>query len=68
MTPYPSEIGKTQQVRLLDVFFIGPLMIWVAGKASGVPQWATITLAVLGVLTIGYNAHHFIREELAHGA
>jgi hypothetical protein len=68
MTGYPSEIGKTQEVRLIDVFLLGPFMVWFAAAAQGVPQWAKIALAVSGVLTTLYNGHHFIREELAHGA
>lgn len=68
MTAYPSTIGKTQEVRLVDVFLLGPFMVWFATVAQGVPQWAKIALAVSGVLTTLYNGHHFIREELAHGA
>ena len=68
MTPYPSEIGKTQEVRLIDVFLLGPFMVWFAAVSQGVPQWAKVVLAVSGVLTTLYNGHHFIREELAHGA
>ena len=67
MTAYPSEIGKTQQVRLVDVFLLGPFMVWFAAAAQGVPQWARATMAVAGVLTSFYNAHHFVREELSHG-
>jgi hypothetical protein len=67
VTPYPSEIGKTQQVRLVDVFLLGPFMVWFAATATSAPQWARLTLAVAGVLTSLYNGYHFVREEAAHG-
>lgn len=68
MTGYPSEIGKTQQMRLIDVFLLGPFMVWFSAKASRMPELARVTLAVAGLLTSLYNGHHFLREEIAHGA
>ena len=62
-----NEIGKTQQIRLLDVFFIGPFMVWFAANAEA-PQWAKVSMAVLGVLTMLYNGAHFLRQEAANGA
>ncbi len=61
-------IGKTQQVRLIDVFLLGPFMVWFAVVSKDVPEWAKITLAVAGVLTSLYNGHHFLKQEMANGA
>jgi len=55
---------KSQPVRLLDVFFIGPLMIWggLALNDQGHP-YAGPVLALLGLTTIIYNArnHEIVR-------
>jgi hypothetical protein len=51
---------KSQPVRLLDVFVIGPLMIWggVALNDSGRPYAGPI-LALWGLSTIIYNARNY---------
>lgn len=59
---------KSQDVRLLDVFFIGPLMIWggyalhAQGRAVAGP-----TLALLGLTTMIYNGynHEIVRRRNA---
>lgn len=51
---------KPQLVRLLDVFVIGPLMVSVAARAQGVPDWQRVALAIFGLATIGYNAKNYL--------
>ena len=59
---------KSQRVRLLDVFVIGPLMIWGgyalhdAGRSMSGPA-----LALFGLSTIIYNGrnYHVVRERNA---
>ena len=53
---------KTQLIRLVDVAFIGPFMIYAAGKLKG--QDKTI-MAGLGIATIIYNAINYINNEKA---
>jgi len=57
---------KTQGVRLIDVFAIGPLMVYggVAGKS--LPDWARAGLFLSGVATIGYNGSNYLlrRDEM----
>ena len=45
-------------MRLVDVVLLGPLMIAAAGE---LPRAARLVLAIAGVLTISYNAHHYVR-------
>ena len=47
-----NEFQKAQNVRLLDVFFIGPYLLWIAyrGRVTG---WDKLILAILGSATIG---------------
>ena len=51
---------KSQQVRLLDIFAIGPLMMWggVALDRQG-HDVAGPALALLGFTTIIYNWHNY---------
>jgi hypothetical protein len=58
---------KSQWVRLLDVFVLGPFMIWyalmTAGDAAALPAGAAIALFVGGVLTIVYNGSNWLRNS-----
>jgi hypothetical protein len=50
---------KTQTIRLLDMWLVGPFMIWASGRVEG-PAWARQAMFVLGVLTILYNGHNYM--------
>ena len=61
-----------QYIRLLDVFGIGPLMIY-AGVKADLPGWARGSLILFGVTTIGYNGMNYLaveeeRKERVHDA
>lgn len=62
-----GEEIKAQEVRLLDVFIIGPLMIWGGAVLGRRHPVAGLILAVSGVATVGYNARNYgrIRRRLA---
>lgn len=51
----PGEITKGQTVRLIDVFALGPFMVWAGTRRGSLPPWARFGLASAGVLTIVYN-------------
>jgi len=56
---------KSQTIRLLDVFFIGPVMVVGGAKLGGV---LGKTLVVLGIATILYNAKNYNeRAEIDQG-
>lgn len=64
-----GETTKAQGIRLLDVFLIGPLMMW--GGQSLYQQGHRLAgpaLLVLGVGTVIYNAGNYarVRALLAH--
>jgi len=48
-----------QSARLIDVFLLGPFMIYVAKTANEMPDWARGVLAVSGALTIGFNLRNY---------
>ena len=56
------QFGKPQTIRLLDVFAIGPFMVW-ASQVRTLPRWARLTLLTLGHLTIAYNAENYLKVK-----
>ncbi len=55
-----NEIQKSQAVRLLDVFAVGPLMIWSAQYA---PRELREVMVILGLGTIVYNGANWIANR-----
>ena len=58
-----EELSKSQTIRLLDVFFIGPFMIYVSSKAKGLTNLERFTLYGLGVATIYYNGKNYLESK-----
>lgn len=54
--------GKTQFVRLLDVFLIGPLMIYAAWKCP-LPQPQRMILLISGFATVIYNGRNYLNIQ-----
>lgn len=55
--------GKTQCVRLVDVFLLGPFMMWAGYKSGALPTWAKWTLALSGLATVAYNLNNYLRIQ-----
>ena len=51
---------KAQSVRLVDVYLLGPFMVWAAYKSTDLPNWARLTLGISGVATVAYNARNYL--------
>jgi hypothetical protein len=49
---------KPQTVRIIDVLFLGPLMVYASVRLSG---WQQQAMLISGLATIAYNAHNFLR-------
>lgn len=58
-----NEIQKSQNIRLVDVFLLGPFMIWF-GTKSKLPEWSKFVMIISGIYTIFYNANNFIENYL----
>lgn len=54
---------KTQTIRILDVFLIGPLMVYIADKSENVNPVLKNLLSFFGFSTILYNAYNYIKKE-----
>ena len=59
----PAMLVKSQQVRLIDVFLLGPAMVYVALQAKKAPPLIRGFVAVSGVATTFYNGINYIELE-----
>lgn len=54
---------KTQTVRLIDVFALGPFMIYASLKARGLSPVEQMLLGFSGVATIVYNGANYLQAR-----
>ena len=54
---------KGQGTRLMDVFALGPFMVWFAIGAKNMPNWSRWLMGVSGTGTIIYNLYNYIYNE-----
>ena len=52
---------KTQTVRLIDVFFLGPFMIWAGMQLKN--DLAQIAMITSGLATMYYNGNNYLIVE-----
>lgn len=57
------EFSKSQNIRLLDVFFIGPFMIYIGYKAKGLTNLERYMMYGLGIATIYYNGRNYLKSR-----
>lgn len=53
------SIGEPQAIRLIDVFFLAPLMIYTAVKYKNAPKTIRIIWLTTGILTAVYNWRNY---------
>jgi len=56
-----TEVAKSQDVRLLDVFVIGPFLVWAATQTKS--DVTKAGLFTIGFATILYNARNYIATK-----
>jgi hypothetical protein len=54
---------KTQSVRLIDIFYLGPSMAYAGMLPSRLPGWLRLTLVIGGVLTVIYNGRNYLLNK-----
>jgi len=59
---------KAQRVRLVDVFFLGPLMLWAVIQNRPLGDFTRTVLVVGGIATIFYNWRNYVIANLAVNA
>lgn len=61
IAPQIDPIGKTQFIRLLDVFLIGPFMIYAGMKSKD--TLIKGGLITTGLATIAFNGTNYLEQE-----
>lgn len=54
---------KTQTIRLIDVFALGPFMMYFAYQAKSMSDYERVALGLAGLLTITYNCNNYVMAE-----
>lgn len=60
-----NEVVKTQRIRLIDVWVLGPLMLYSAHLLPKRHELTRLALAGTGVATIIYNLNNYRRIKAA---
>lgn len=56
-----EEYQKSQNIRLVDVFVIAPILIYSGVKYRKVlPTWVSVSLVTIGVCTAVYNGKNYL--------
>jgi hypothetical protein len=56
------DVGKTQAIRLADIFLLGPAMVYV-GVTGVIPSLLRIPAIVGGIATVAFNVQNYRRLE-----
>ena len=57
------EVSKSQTIRLLDVFFIAPFLLYITYKAKGISEAERLVLLGIALATFYYNAYNFLKNK-----
>ncbi len=57
-----EEIKKSQNVRLWDVFVLGPAMVYI-GSTENIKDWQKILLIGAGLGTVWYNGRNYLENR-----
>jgi hypothetical protein len=57
---------KTQQIRLIDVYVLGPGMAYAATLIPSQYTWTRTLLGLSAIATIGYNARNYLLSRETH--
>jgi hypothetical protein len=55
-----EEYQKSQNIRLIDVFFIAPVCVYAGLKAKELPNWVRASLVLIGLSTFYYNGKNYL--------
>lgn len=55
-----EEYQKSQNIRLVDVFFIAPVCVYAGVKAKELPMWIRVSLVGIGLATFYYNGKNYL--------
>ena len=58
-----DKVSKSQPVRLVDIFLLGPFMIWFGLIATGVSVTFKVIMVISGIATVIYNGRNYLVNE-----
>ena len=58
-----EELSKSQNIRLVDIFFIGPFLIYMGNKAQGISPLQRNLVYAIGIATIIYNGKNYLENK-----
>ena len=58
-----KELSKSQFIRLLDVFFIGPFLFYIGSKAKGLTKVERTMVYIIAGATIYYNGKNYLTNK-----
>jgi len=62
-----EEISKSQAIRLVDIYFIAPYLMWIGYRASNLTNIERRILQGIAVSTLLYNARNYALNKRAAG-
>ena len=58
------ELSKSQNIRLLDVLFIAPFLLYIGYKSKGLVGWERLTLYLIAGSTFYYNGKNYLKNRI----
>ena len=58
-----KEYQKSQAVRLWDIFFIAPFLVYVGYKTKGLKDWERAGIYFIGITTLLYNGRNYLKNK-----
>jgi len=58
-----EKVSKSQLVRLIDIFLLGPFMIWFGVIAIGISVTFKMIMVLFGIATVIYNGWNYLVNE-----
>lgn len=60
---YADTVAKAQYVRLIDIFLLGPVLLYLAATLPGARPLLRTFLAIAGAGTVYYNARNYLHIQ-----
>ena len=57
------EVSKSQSIRLLDIFFIAPFLLYIGYKATGINNTEKMVLILIALATFYYNGKNYLETK-----
>ena len=58
-----KEYQKSQVVRLWDIFFIAPFLVYIAYNSKGLKNWERAGIYFIGISTLLYNGRNYLKNK-----